>query len=322
MNLKDKLDEFTYLNKTVKNSEVFKLGVTEYNLYAKFEFQLFGGSIKARAAYEILEDGINRGVINENTTIIESSSGNFAIAMSMFCKKLGLKFIAVVDILTNPNAIKFLKFFAHEVVVINERDDRGGFLLNRLKYIKEYTSNNKNIYWTNQYENECNYLAHYKYTAEEIIEQVPNLDIIFIGAGTCGTLSGVSRKLKEYNPKIKVVAVDVEGSSIFGLIPKTRFIPGMASSIKPPLLNRALYDEIMIISEEEIIYSCYSLLEKHMIFGGGSCGAVFAAIERSFISSRIPLNSNVLFLCPDGGRFYIDTIYNKEWVKETYNIEI
>lgn len=322
MNLIDKLETLSKLEKAVSGTSIVPVNDSKLALFAKLEFQLFGGSTKMRPAYRILLEAIKLGKINHETKIIESSSGNFAIAMSMLCKILDLYFIAVVDKNTNPGTIQFLKNFASEVIIIDKRDDKGGYLLNRLKFIDDFIKHNENSYWTNQYENINSFQSHYDGTATEIIEQIPNVEYIFVAAGTCGSLSGISQKIKLYNPNIKIIAVDVVGSIIFQDISKSRFIPGMGASIKPPLLNKAIIDDIVMVDEIDAIIGCQQLFKTGYIFAGGSSGTVYSAIQKYFADKTFTKPPQVLFICPDGGRYYNDTVYNSDWVESTFKTKI
>src|SRR5205814_2472227 len=156
-------------------------------------------------------------------------------------------------------------------------------------------------YWPNQYGNPDAMEAHYELTATEICDDFDSLEYVFIGVSTAGTIAGVSRRLKEQYPKIRVVAVDIEGSVIFGGAPRKRHIPGIGSSIVPPLLSHAMIDDVVLISERETVCACQELLTTHGLFAGGSSGTSFAAIKR--FAARMPASAHptVLFLCPDRG---------------------
>lgn len=318
---KDRLDALLKLKsieKSVYGSSIVPVFDERLDLRAKLEFQLLGGSTKVRPAYRILKDYIVSGKIKENTSIVESSSGNFAIAMAMLCRIAGVNFIPVVDLNTNVNTIKFLEFFCKEVVVIDKIDENGGYLLNRLRYIEEAVQFNSNLLWPKQYSNLNNYFAHYETTGQEIIEAFPDVEYVFIAAGTCGSLSGISSALKEYDSSIQIIAVDIEGSVIFGGEPKRRYIPGMGASVTPGLLKYAQYDEVVYVDEADVPQGCYDLFDKGFIFAGGSSGTVYHAIQEYFKNKILTTKPKVLFVCPDGGRYYIDTIYNNNWVKETF----
>jgi len=123
----------------------------------------------------------------------------------------------------------------------------------------------------------------------------------------------VSRRLKEHYPNIRVIAVDTEGSAIFGGTPRKRHIPGIGSSIVPPLLSYAEIDDVVLISERETVAACRELLTRHGLFVGGSSGTAFAAVKRYAAKMPAYKHPAVLFLCADRGTPYLDTVFNPRW---------
>lgn len=285
------------------------------NIFAKLEYYNPTGSIKDRAAFYIINSLLNKEIINQNTTIIESSSGNFGVSLSAFTKQKGLRFICVIDKNTLPVNEMLIRLQGAEVICINEPDKYGGFLLNRLKKIKEIMQNSDNIYWVNQYENPLNAHAYYISLGNEICIEAPRqqLDYVFIGVSSGGTITGISQKVKEKYPKAQVIAVDVEGSVIFGGEAHKRFIPGIGSSLRPQILSKAYIDDVIIVNEEETIDSCMELLEKYNLYVGGSSGSVYAAIKKYFKETNIFKPTNVMCVFADKGERYITTIYNSDW---------
>jgi cysteine synthase A len=140
---------------------------------------------------------------------------------------------------------------------------------------------------------------------------------VFVGTSTGGTVAGLSRRVKETWPHARVVAVDAEGSAIFGGAPRIRHIPGLGSSITPPLIDHALIDDVVIVPERDTVRGCHELLSRHGLYAGGSSGTVYAAIGRYFAGHTGP-RPTVLFLCADRGTGYADTIYNPSWVAEVF----
>src|SRR5215813_14897636 len=145
-----------------------RLDVEGINLFAKLEYVNPVGSIKDRAAYWILKRAAERGEINEETTVIESSSGNFASALAAFTHLLGLRFIPVIDPNISATYESFLRRMCPTVVKVEDRDDTGGFLKTRLEMVKRLCATIPNSYWTNQYGNLDAMEAHYELTAREI----------------------------------------------------------------------------------------------------------------------------------------------------------
>ena len=302
------------LRNTLRPTPHVPLAMEGMNLFAKLEYVNPVGSIKDRAAYWILKRAAERGEICDETTVIESSSGNFAAALATFTHLVGLRFIPVIDPNISGTYESFLRRICPTVVKVEERDDTGGFLKTRLQMVKQLCATIPNAYWTNQYGNLDAVEAHYELTGTEICADFESLDYAFIGVGTAGTIAGVSRRLKERYPRIRVIAVDSEGSVIFGGAPRKRHIPGVGSSIVPPLLSHAKIDDVVLISERETVKACRELLTTHGLFVGGSSGTAFAALKHyapRMTGSRHP---TVLFLCPDRGTPYLDTVFDAKWV--------
>lgn len=297
----------------LRETPIIRLDEERIDLYAKLEFLNGVGSIKDRPAFWILKRAIERGEIGPDTTVIESSSGNFACALATFCRMLKLRFIPVVDPNVPPVYEGYLRAYCERVVKVEERDDEGGYLKARLRVVQALRTQISNSYWTNQYENPDGIDAHYNLTAAEICHAMPQVDYVFIGVSTAGTVAGISRRLKERDPSVRIIAVDAEGSVIFGQSPKKRYISGLGSNISPPLLKHALIDDVVIVSERDTIQACHYLLEHHGLFVGGSTGTVYSAIKRYFGSARLTSRVKVLFLCCDRGTAYGHNIFDSEW---------
>lgn len=301
------------LRRTLRPTPNVPLAMAGMNLFAKLEYVNPIGSIKDRSAYWILKRAAERDEICEETTVIESSSGNFANALAAFTHLIGLRFIPVIDPNISGTYESFLRRICPTVVKVEERDDTGGFLKTRLAMVKHLCATIPNAYWTNQYGNPDALEAHYELTAGEICADFDSLDYVFIAVSTAGTIAGVSRRLKEHFPKIRVIAVDSEGSVIFGSAPHKRHIPGIGSSIVPPLVAEAMIDDVVLISERETVEACQELLMTHGLFVGGSSGTAYAAVKRLAPKMTESKRPTVLFLCADRGTPYLDTVYDPAW---------
>lgn len=312
------LDAIKKIAPAIGNTPLVKLDMSNIDLSVKLEYTNHSGSIKDRAAFNMLFQGIAKGLINQDSIIIESSSGNFAIALATICKQLGLRFIAVIDPNINAMNEEKLRQLCWRMVKVEERDVTGGFLLTRIGYVKDFLKMNDKAYWPNQYENPDNYLSYYHTLAPEIARDMPRLDYLFAAVSSGGTITGLSRRLKEIYTNIKVIAVDVEGSVIFGSEPRRRELSGIGSSRRPPILDNALIDEVMIVSEDDIRKGARELYAMHGILGGASCGAAYHAVT-SYFHKRIFMSvPRVLFICPDHGRGYMESVYERP-ILETAN---
>jgi cysteine synthase A len=266
-----------------------------------------------------LRNAALRGEIDEGTTLVESSSGNFASALAFVARSVGLKFVPVIDPNISSSYEAFLRQNCSKVVKVNESEGGEGFLQARLRKVEEFCRSNENAFWTNQYGNLDAIDAHRCLTGEEICAQVDELDYVFIGVSTGATIAGVSQRLKERFPRVRIVAVDAEGSTIFGGPSKRRHIPGLGASVRSKLLDHALIDEVVIVPEADAVNACRTLLTRHGLLVGGSSGSCYAAVQR--LASRMRARRRpptVLFLCADRGTAYADTIFNDAWVAKRY----
>ena len=290
-------------------------------LFAKLEFFNPTGSVKDRAAAFVIQKVLENKEIDKNTTIIESSSGNFGIALSAYCRFLGLRFICVVDPCISPMNEMLMKTFGAEVIKVTNPDENGGYLLTRIRKVNQLCEEIPNSYWVNQYGNPYNAEAYYHSLGVEICSELEQLDYIFLGISSGGTITGVSRKVNECFPEAKIIAVDIIGSVIFGHPPKKRYIPGIGSSMVPRILSSSKIDDVVMMDEVTTINSCHELLQKYNLFAGGSSGSTFAAIKKYF--REHPQGGDkpvyVATVFADKGERYFNTIYNEEWCTNFIN---
>jgi len=311
-------ERINQLRSTLRPTPHVPLAAKGMDLFAKLEYVNPVGSIKDRPAYWILKRAAERGEICEETTIVESSSGNFAAALATYTRLIGLRFIPVIDPKISSTYESFLRHLCPRVVKVEDLDDTGGYLKTRLAMVKQLCAAIPNAFWTNQYGNPDAMDAHYQLTAGEICSAFETLDYAFIPVSSAGTISGVSRRLKEHYPHIHVIAVDTEGSVIFGGPPGKRHIPGIGSSIVPPLLAHARIDDVVLVPEHETIQACRELLMDHGLFVGGSSGTVYAAIKRYAARMTGARRPTVLFLCADRGTPYLDTVFDPNWARRLH----
>lgn len=284
-------------------------------IFAKMESYNPTGSIKDRAASYIFKNLLEKKVITKNTTIVESSSGNFGVALAAYAKLYGLKFICVIDKTTLPINKELIELYGAEVICIDKPDPFGGYLLNRIAKVKEIVNSTNDVYWINQYSNKLNAQAYFNSIGEEICAEAPNnkVDYLFLGVSSGGTITGVSNKIKQRCPNAKVIAVDVEGSIIFDGNSRKRYIPGIGSSMKPSILRFAKIDDVVTVDEEETIWGCEKIFAKYDVLIGGSSGSVIAGINKYFENNPVGEDVNIMCVFADKGSKYLNTLYNKEW---------
>lgn len=305
----------------IGNTPLVKLNrlfaTSNHNLYAKMEMFNPGGSIKDRTAYNIINKALNKGLIDHNSTIIESTSGNMGIGLARICHYFDLKLILITDPHINNACVNILKVFNANLITVNEHDGKGGYLNTRLAKVQELLKEIPNSFWPNQYHNMDNPLAH-EQTFLEIIETLGNNpDYIFVSTSTCGTLRGLADAIDEYNAETKIIAVDAKGSVIFGDLPQKRIIPGMGASRKSEFVNMDQVHQVIHVSDLETIEGCHHLLHSESILAGGSSGAIVKAIEITI--PYLEENATIVAILPDNGERYLQTIYSKEWVNHNFN---
>lgn len=299
----------------IRRTPLIPLPHPRIDLHAKGEFLNLFGSSKDRSALWILKRAIERGDIDAGTTVLESSSGNFAMAMASLCRLLGLTFLPVIDPNCNTSTAQYLLTACDRVEQVTHRDPTGGFLRTRLERVRQLRESSTDVFWPNQYANLDAMEGHYELTGREIVEDLDHLDYIFIGAGTGGTLAGVSHRVKERWPGIQVVAVDVKGSVIFGGPPGTRHIPGLGSSMRSALIDEAVIDDVVMVSELDSALACHDLLRRYGLHVGGSTGSVYHAVQ-SYFPTTCLARPVVAFLAADRGTAYASTVFNQSWVTQ------
>lgn len=313
------LEKLARWEQRLGRTPVRQLPSDNVELYAKVEYTNPTGSIKDRAAFAAISDGLKYGSIGPDTTIVESSSGNMGVALAGLANYLGLHFVPVIDAnIVATNEMK-LQWFCTRVEKITEPAAEGGMLGARLGRVVELIDEFEEPYVIYQYLNESCVNAHYFGTGAEIVSQVPDLDYVFVAVSSGGTLCGVAKRLKEDIPGVRVIAVDAEGSAVFCGQPRPRRIPGIGAGIVPPLIKRVEIDDVVIVSERDTVQGCIEMRDQFGLFVGGSSGSCYAAIKQYFSSYRSRVRPKVMFLCPDSGIGYSDTVYNPDWSRSTHS---
>lgn len=314
------LKQLDKLSQYIGNTPLIELKNQDANLYAKLEYNNFSGSSKDRAGFSIIYNGIKEGRINDETTIIASSSGNLAIAVASICKMLGLRFIPVIDPNINKAYESLLNLMSYKVVKVTERDHTGGYLLTRIDRVNKMHAALANSFVADQYGDPNNYKGYYGLGAE-ITSAFDSLDYIFVAVSSSGAITGISNSVKAQRPNVKIVGVDVQGSMIFDQTPKKRHISGIGASQVPPIIANALIDDVVIVSQPDILQGCLSLLDEQVIFAGASSGAVYFAAKNYVKQNHPDDKPTALLIFPDKGFTYLDTIYDKEWGQKLLELE-
>jgi cysteine synthase A len=293
-------------------------GPLHFRLYAKLEFMNPGGSSKDRPALAIMKAGMESGAITPETVVVESSSGNMAISLAKICSYLGLRFICVIDPKTTEQNIRIMKAYGAEIDRVTEPDpDTGEYLPARIRRVRTLLESVGNAFWPNQYANVNNPLAHAQTTMREIASRLDHeLDYLFCGVSTGGTIRGCAEYVKEHGMNTKIVAVDAEGSVLFGGPRKKRLLPGLGAAVVPALFRHDLIDRFIHVSDLDCVIGCRTLVREEAILAGASSGGVIMAV-RSFLE-HIPADASCVVILPDRGERYLDTVYSDDWVREHF----
>jgi cysteine synthase A len=290
-------------------------GLAAANVYLKLEGLNPAGSVKLRPAVWMIEMLEAEGRLQPGYHhVIESSSGNLGIALALTCKVKGYPFTCVTDPNANPDAVRLMRAYGAAVVVVRERDAMGGYLGTRIARIAQLLASDPRAVWTNQYANPANAGAHFAMTAPVIHRAFPDLDYLFIGAGTTGTLVGCAAYFARHHPSTKVIGVDAVGSVTFGGPAARRHLPGIGTSRRPELADLHTPDEVVYVRERDAVRSCRRILERYGLLVGGSTGSVLSAVQ------EYPMRpgSTAVAISPDFGDRYLDTLYDQQWIEARF----
>ena len=252
--------------------------------------------------------------------MVESSSGNLGVALSMIAASRGYRFLCVTDSRCNLATRLLMEALGAQVHIVTEPDPVGGLLGARMNFIKELCADDDRYIWINQYTNANAWKAHYRTTAPAIARQFPDLDVLFVGAGTTGTLMGCARWFKQRRPSVRVVAVDPVGSVSFGAPAGRRMIPGLGMNVRPPLLDPSFVDEVVHVEEADTVRTCHALARRGFLFGGSTGTVVSGAM--SWLTARNADDLTAVAIAPDFGERYLDTIYQANWVADLYGADV
>lgn len=270
------------------------------NLLLKLEGNNPGGSVKDRAAYNMISEAIKRKNIRKGDTLVEATSGNTGIALALMAKVLGVNMVLVLPENSTEERIKTMRSYGAQVILTPKELGMEGsrdYAL-KLKYEKGY-------FRLNQFDNTDNSKAHYKTTGPEIWRDTEGEITHFVAAmGTTGTIMGVSDYLKEQNRDITIIGVQPNGES------KIAGIRKWEGDYIPAIFNRKKVDEVMEVSEMEAKVMTQRLAEEEGIFAGMSSGGILASALK--VAEKIDKGVIVAIVCDRGDRYLSSTLFNKE----------
>jgi cysteine synthase A len=282
---------------------VNRLAPPGITMYVKCEFFNPLSSVKDRLAIAIIEDAERRGTLKPGQTVVEATSGNTGIALAMVCAAKGYPFVAVMAETFSVERRKVMRMLGAKVV-LTPAAERGTGMVRKAAELAE-----KNGWFlARQFENEANPAYHRNTTGPEILSDFAGqrLDFWVTGWGTGGTLTGAGEIIKKARPEVKVIACEPAGASLLaGGEFKPHKIQGWTPDFVPPVLNKAIADEIVPVTDEEAINTAKLLAASEGIFCGISSGGTFAAALK--VAQRAPQGSVILAMLPDTGERYLST---------------
>ncbi|MDR2205952.1 MAG: cysteine synthase family protein [Flavobacteriaceae bacterium] len=294
-------------------------------VYAKLEFYNPGQSTKDRIALHIIESAEKKGLLNKDSIVVETTSGNTGFSVAMVCIIKGYKCILAVSDKTKAEKISYLKTLGAEVYVCPANvpaDDPRSYY----EVAKRIAKETPNSIYINQYFNELNIDAHYKTTGREIWEQTGGkITHLIACTGTGGTLSGSAKFLKEKNPNIKIIGVDADGSILktyheTGKINLSEVHPyqieGIGKSLIPSALLFDKIDKFIRVNDEMSAYRTREIALKEAIMSGYTSGAAVQGLLQYANSHEFTKDDVVVVIFPDHGSRYMTKVYSDQWMAE------
>ena len=291
--------------------------IVGHDLRAQLEGLNVAGSIKFSAAWSMINDAKQRGLIQDDTILIESTSGNLGVALAILAAREDIRFVCVVDPRCNHLTYTKLKALGATIEMVKEPDPAGGFLQARRNRVLELCQGDDRYFWLNQHQNHANSLAHYQMTAPELVATNPDLQVLFVGVGTSGTAMGSARYLRETMPHVRVVGIDTTGAVTFGTEPSRRLIPGLGAGVAPRIFDPDLLDDMVHVDEIDAIRMCRTMAVRGLLLGGSSGTVVAGAVQwlDTYDPGRTLVSTTI---APDMGDAYLATIYDDVWVRRNY----
>lgn len=274
-------------------------------IFAKLEGANPSGSIKDRIAKLMIEEAEASGRLTPDSILLEPTSGNTGIALAMIACVKGYRFTAVMPDNVTRERRQMLELYGANIIFSDGTQGSNG----AVRLAKELVQSDDRYVMLYQYGNDANPRAHYESTAPEIIADLPDLDVFVAGLGTGGTITGNARRLKEYNPAIKIVAAEpLQGEGVQGL-------RSLEDGFVPPVLDQSLIDAKILVMSTDAIRRTRQLKDQEGIFAGPSCGAALHAALRVAASME---QGKIVVILSDGGWKYLS---EDLWTRELDELE-
>ena len=296
---------YNNINELIGNTPIIKLhklsNKQKGDIYLKLEWFNPGGSVKDRIASNMITIAEQEGLLTIGDTIIEPTSGNTGIGIAMIGAAKGYKTILVMPDSLSVERQKILKGYGSKLILTPAKDGMNGSIKVASNLVEKH-----GYFMPMQFENVNNPKAHMKTTALEIIEDIPTVDCFIAAVGTGGTITGVGTILKEHNQKVSIKAVEPRTSSVLSGNPKgPHKIQGIGAGFIPKILDTSIYDEVILVDDEESFEMARILAKTQGLFVGISTGANVAAALK--IAERDSSCKNIVTVSPSNAERYLST---------------
>ncbi len=272
-----------------------RLSPEGYTIYLKLEGHNPTGSVKDRVAKYLIEQAELYGQLKPGQRVLEPTSGNTGIGLAAICKVKGYPLTCVMPENTSEERKQLLTMFGVRIVHSPATEGSNG----SVRVAREMAAADPEVYMPFQYGNPANALAHYETTAPEIIADLPDVAAFVAGLGTGGTVTGAGKRLKQWNPEVKVFAAEPEyGDLVYGL-------RNLEEGYVPEVLDQSVLDSRIKVNSLKALQATRDLAELEGIFAGVSTGASIVVAQR--VCARLPEGSKIVALSPDGGWKYLST---------------
>lgn len=282
-------------------------GENEAEILVKFEAVNVGGSIKTRTAMKMIETAEAQGLIHKDTIIVEPTSGNQGIGLALIGAVKGYKTIIIMPDSVSEERRKLVQNYGAEVKLIHDAGNIGDCIAKCLKTAITMAKENPRVYVPQQFENMANCTAHREQTGREILEQAGKpIHGFCSGIGTGGTITGVGEALKAQNPDIEIWAIEPENAALLsGKEVGSHVQMGIGDGIIPDILNQEIYNDIVIVTDEEAVRTARELAVKEGLMCGISSGTNVAAAIR--LAKKLGPGKTVVTILPDTAERYFST---------------
>ena len=276
-------------------------------ILVKFEALNVGGSVKTRTAWNMILDAEKQGKIQKDTIIVEPTSGNQGIGLALVGAVRGYHTVIIMPDSVSEERRKLVQNYGAEVKLVHDEGDIGECIQRCIRTALEMKEADSRVYVPQQFENMANYEAHLNMTGREIVEQVGGrIDGFCSGIGTGGTISGVGEALRKANPEITIWAIEPEHAAILsGGEVGSHLQMGIGDGVIPEILNQDIYDEVVIVSDEEALKTARDLARLEGLMCGISSGTNVAAAKR--LAKKLGKGKTVVTILPDTAERYFST---------------